>query len=679
MKAERWQQVDQVLQAALDLEPGQRAAFLAEACAGDESLRQEVESLLALAGQAEDFLGAPPEDLVAEMLAEERAPGERPAGVPEPKELRPVYKQTRTFPGSSTSEVAAQPITEDRAERNTAMANNDQPQRVTERINADQAPTGRGPFVVAPGVTLDGRYLIEQELGRGGVGAVFLARDQKLHNAPVVIKVLLEHLEQAEHKAWFEKKFRQEAEALARIDHPGVVRALDVGELPDGRTYLVMQYVSGTGLRSVLRPQGMELERVAKLIRQMGQALSAAHAQGVVHRDLKPENVMLQQAGDEEYAKLIDFGIATVLETPTSTEIKTTKVAGTIDYMAPEQLHGKPTAASDVYALGVIAYEMVTGRRPFNPDSPYQLLELQRAGVRVKPCDLRPSLPAAAQAVILKALAYDRRDRYAQAKDFSEALAQALTAEVGHPELPETMRVETQPPQRTTRLLLLAGLLAVAAIGAAVWWRLQSQTGSTANGPQVTPAIVPTRELSYWLTVQRDPKRYPGSKPFTLPGGETLFSVGDHVRLNISSPQAGYLYVINEGPAQTNGLPELNVLFPDTITNGGSAEIKADQTVQIPQPSRNPKQDWFIFDQEEGLEKIWLVWSGRNVPELEAVKGWANPKNEGEIGDPGQIKAVAQYLAAHAATKPEKDEVGNRTQLKGKGEVLVGLVKLEHH
>jgi len=678
MKAERWQQVDQVLQAALDLEPGERSAFLAEACAGDESLRQEVESLLALAGQAGDFLEAPPEDLAAEMLAEERAPGERAAGVPAPQELRPVHKQTGTVPGSPTSEVAAQSITEDQAERNTAMTNNDQPQRVTERINADQAPTGRGPFVVAPGVTLDGRYLIEQELGRGGVGAVFLARDQKLHNAPVVIKVLLEHLEQAEHKAWFEKKFRQEAEALARIDHPGVVRALDVGELPDGRTYLVMQYVSGTSLRSALRPQGMELERVAKLIRQVGQALSAAHAQGVVHRDLKPENIMLQQAGDEEYAKLIDFGIATVLEAPTSTEIKTTKVAGTIDYMAPEQLHGKPTAASDVYALGVIAYEMVTGRRPFNPDSPYQLLELQRAGVRVKPCDLRPSLPAAAQAVILKALAYDRRDRYAQAKDFSEALAQALTAEVGHLELPETIRVKTQPPQRTPRLLLLAGLLAVAAIGAAVWWRLQSQIGSTANRPQVTPAIVPTRELSYWLTVQRDPKRYPGSKPFLLPG-EILFSVGDHVRLNISSPQTGYLYVINEGPAQTNGLPELNVLFPDTITNGGSAEIKADQTVQIPRPSRKPGQDWFIFDQEEGLEKIWLVWSERNVPELEAVKGWANPKNEGEIGDPGQIKAVAEYLAAHAVANPEKDEMSKRTKLKSKDGVLVALVKLEHH
>jgi len=383
-----------------------------------------------LEGQAKDFLEAPPEDLVAEMLAEERVPGERPAGVPAPHELRPVHRQMEIFPGSSTSEVTTQPITEDRAEGNTAMANNDQLQRVTERLNADQAPTGRGPFVVAPGVTLDGRYLIEKELGHGGIGIVYLARDQKLHGVPVVVKALLDNVLEPEHKAYFEKKFKQEIEALARIDHPGVVRALDFGELADGRSYLVMQYVSGVSLRSVMQPQGMELDRISKLIHQMGRALTAAHEQGVVHRDLKPENIMLQQVGDEEYVKLIDFGIATVLETPSPPNIKTTKVVGTIDYMAPEQLYGKPAAASDIYALGVIAYEMVTGRRPFNPASPYQLVELQRAGVRVKPCDLRPDLPETAQAVILKALAYAQQYRHARAKDFGDALAQTLTVEV---------------------------------------------------------------------------------------------------------------------------------------------------------------------------------------------------------------------------------------------------------
>ena len=118
-----------------------------------------------------------------------------------------------------------------------------------------------------------------------------------------------------------------------------------------------------TNLRSAIPMHGMELGRVARLIRQIGQALEVAHKQGVIHRDLKPEKIMLQQAGDEEFAKLIDFGIATVLDPPLRSTMESTRVAGTIGYMAPEQLEGKPTAASDVYALGVISCEMVTGRR----------------------------------------------------------------------------------------------------------------------------------------------------------------------------------------------------------------------------------------------------------------------------------------------------------------------------
>src|SRR5262249_60220547 len=141
-----------------------------------------------------------------------------------------------------------------------------------------------GSCAISTGTMLGERYLIERKIGRGGVGIVFLARDKRLHDAPVVIKLLAEGLLDLENRAWFEKKFRQEVYALARIDHPGVVRALDVGELPDGRAYLVMQYVSGMSLRSVIQPQrrpqgpqGMELQRAADLLRQMGQALSAAH------------------------------------------------------------------------------------------------------------------------------------------------------------------------------------------------------------------------------------------------------------------------------------------------------------------------------------------------------------------------------------------------------------------
>jgi len=154
------------------------------------------------------------------------------------------------------------------------------------------------------------RYLIEKEIGRGGFGVVYLARDQQLLSKPVVIKVLQD---ETNPDPYFQKKFQQEIEALARIDHPGVVGVLDVGETPDGKPFLVMQFVEGVTLRSEISKDGMELRRVAHIMRQVGQALGAAHDKGVYHRDLKPENIMLTRSSEtEEYVKLIDFGIAAV-------------------------------------------------------------------------------------------------------------------------------------------------------------------------------------------------------------------------------------------------------------------------------------------------------------------------------------------------------------------------------
>src|SRR5262245_31402874 len=148
-------------------------------------------------------------------------------------------------------------------------------------------------------------------------------------------------------------------------------------------------------------------------------------------------------------------------------------------------------------------------------------------------------------------------------------------------------------------------------------------------------------------------------------------------RLNVSSPQAGYLYVINEGPELTGGPPEFVVMFPNA---GGSAQVEANQTIQIPAPTGNPETDWFVFNEEVGVEKIWLIWSERSVAEMEEIKRWANPKDKGLVGDSSQIKRVAQYLKAIAAAEVEveRDEASQRTRLKGKGEVLAGVVRLEH-
>ncbi len=291
---------------------------------------------------------------------------------------------------------------------------------------ADQEPTKTEMLEpVRAGVQLKGRYLIERELGSGGFGTVFLARDTQLHNKAVVVKILRD----LHDDGWARKKFVAECEALACINHPGVVQVLDDGETLQQQPFLVMQFVDGVALRSAIVKGGMDLSRVGRIAEQIGQALTAAHEHGVIHRDLKPENVMLcDLGGGKEMPVLVDFGIATVSQ-PGHGEPQPTRVAGSYSYMAPEQMSGTPSAASDIYSLGVIAYEMATGVRPFKlgpSDPPMQLWFQQKEGVKEKPATLRPDLPEPAEMAILKALSFQPQDRYAHACEFGDALAAAL-------------------------------------------------------------------------------------------------------------------------------------------------------------------------------------------------------------------------------------------------------------
>ena len=294
-----------------------------------------------------------------------------------------------------------------------------------ERVDYDPAAATHLDDEPLIGSMLSGRYLVKRKLGHGGFGVVYLAFDEKMLSRPVVVKVLLH--DEANNE-WTVKKFKQEIEALARIDHPSIVGIFDVGELPDGKPYIVMQYVDGFSLRLIISPEGMDFWRAANIIRQIGRALTAAHDRGMLHRDLKPENIMIQTLGDgEEQVKIIDFGIARVKNSVISQSTASDRTVGTIAYMSPEQLSaGTLSTASDVYCFGVIAYELLTGRRPANPESAYQLLEMQRSGVRVKPTDLRPGLSEQAEVILLKALSFDPKDRHQRARDFGDLLSSSL-------------------------------------------------------------------------------------------------------------------------------------------------------------------------------------------------------------------------------------------------------------
>jgi TolB-like protein/Tfp pilus assembly protein PilF/class 3 adenylate cyclase/tRNA A-37 threonylcarbamoyl transferase component Bud32 len=277
------------------------------------------------------------------------------------------------------------------------------PAALPERPIVGAGAMAAAPVLAAPLVLKD-RYEVDRELGRGGMSVVYLARDRELLAKRVVVKVLLEETSQ---DAWIRQKFQQEMEALARIDHPGVVGVLDSGLTAEGQRFLVMQYIEGVTLRNAIEPGGMNFVRAAGLIRQIGQALAAAHEKGVWHRDLKPENVMLQCLGGEDHVKLIDFGIAGIQNSQFTGE--KTKVAGSFNYMAPEQMGGHPCAASDTYALGVVAYEILTGELPEPTGG---------AGLQ---------LPERARRSIRQALSLRPEARQSSAREFSEELYHALT------------------------------------------------------------------------------------------------------------------------------------------------------------------------------------------------------------------------------------------------------------
>jgi len=298
---------------------------------------------------------------------------------------------------------------------------------------------------------LNGRYRIERELGRGGIGVVYFGRDERVHNKPVVIKFLLDdNNDNSEVRNWLCQKFLQEAEALSRIDHPCVVKVSDCGMSEDDRPFFVMEYIDGRSLTSVIKPNGLDIGYAADILKQIGNGLHAAHQQKVIHRDLKPDNVLLQSLSTGEVqVKLIDFGIAKVKDSNVGPSTAVPIVAGTYFYAAPEQLLGKTvTETSDIYAFGVIAYELLIGIRPFNVGSSnsvealQQILRMQQSEAIIPPKQMRPEIPQAAQMLILSALTFDPQRRPQDAGIFAKDLVKSLVGEiVGQAEQPPNQRM----------------------------------------------------------------------------------------------------------------------------------------------------------------------------------------------------------------------------------------------
>src|SRR4051794_18432118 len=352
------------------------------------------------------------------------------------------------------------------------------------------------------------RYELEELVGKGGMSSVYRAKDRLLERT-VAIKMLHEHYSRDDD---YVERFRREARAAAQLSHPNIVTVIDRGEA-DGRQFIVFEYIDGDNLKSLVDVGGqLPIEQAVALAHQIARALAFAHEHGLVHRDVKPQNVLLNGDGR---AKVTDFGIARSLDVKHGMT-QTGTVLGTSDYIAPEQAQGQTVSAqTDVYSLGVVLYELLTGEVPF-PGENFVAVAMRHINepppsARARRPDVSPRLDAALQ----RAMAKDPADRFPSMDAFCAELAVCLQelqhgapnsvpAFVPPPAAPAATQVISRPARRAPRprrrsgvpvaAVVLVALLAAAAVAAAVIAHQRSQDDGQGTTTQVTaPADVSLR------------------------------------------------------------------------------------------------------------------------------------------------------------------------------------------
>jgi len=281
-----------------------------------------------------------------------------------------------------------------------------------------------------------GQFRIVEKIGKGGMGSVYKAEQPDM-NRYVAIKVL--------HSRYLSRtdlvsRFRREARAMSQLSHPNTARVYLYGQLDDGACYFVMEHLVGRNLAQLVRAEGaMDPLRAIRIMIQVCGALEEAHQVGIVHRDLKPENIFVtSQGGIQDFPKVLDFGLAKVGERQMSPHsmvlTQQGMVFGTPEFMSPEQARGKTLdARSDIYSLGIILYELLTGKLPFEAKQPIEYIQLHVTATPMPLDERRPgtTFPAGLEEIVMKALAKQPEERYATAAEFGGALEAVLQVELG--------------------------------------------------------------------------------------------------------------------------------------------------------------------------------------------------------------------------------------------------------
>jgi len=319
------------------------------------------------------------------------------------------------------------------------------------------------------GRVLNGRYQIEEKVGEGGFGSVFRGK-QLATGREVALKILHPH---NVGDATIVARFRREAEACSKLRNPHTVITYDFDETEDGVLYLVMELLTGRSLHHLQREQGvLAPDRVLRIIDQVADALGEAHTHGIIHRDMKPENVFIETRDGEDYVKVLDFGIAKMIsgDKGGAPQALTAvgQTLGTLEFMSPEQLRGMSLdGRSDIYALGIMAYEMLTGELPFkDAKTPVQIINFHMQKPAPAPSRLRPDLgiPGYVDDVILKMVAKERDERFADTHALRDQIHRVLARQQLGDEVPEGLGSRLKDPRVAGALafgVVLLGALVV--------------------------------------------------------------------------------------------------------------------------------------------------------------------------------------------------------------------------
>ena len=348
-------------------------------------------------------------------------------------------------------------------------------------------------IAIAPKTFADfGDYELLEVIGRGGQGVVYRARQKSL-NRTVALKVIgLGHWATDAHL----KRFRREAEAAASLDHSGIVPIYEVGER-DGSCYFSMKLVEGGQLDEVVKREPMPIRRAVELIAKVARTVHYAHEHGILHRDIKPGNILLDQKGEPH---LTDFGLARLVETE-STVTRTMEVLGTPSYMAPEQAVGNNDAvssATDVYGLGAVLYQLLTGHPPFAGGTTYETIKLLLDTEPRQPRLLNPKIDRDLSTICLKCLEKDPKRRYSSALALAEDLERWLKHEPILARRTESSPAARKWVRRNPSMAVMAAMLLALAVplGVMIWKSGELFRASQFNPPEKSIAVLPFLDLS---------------------------------------------------------------------------------------------------------------------------------------------------------------------------------------